>query len=200
MPGVYAPPAVFGPNAAVIVGMPAFESRVSALKLAPPWMNRSAWRGRSAPADSFRLISGSRFSRAISWNRCPFFQVVGFAAPPLTLMSVPVIAHSTPSITPMPWTTPTPTGSWVPQAGERRQLEERRVRIDECLDPLAHEHLPALAVAVDVALTADRRDRLHHRGDLVPHRLHRCEVLPVVVGSRVQLRAKRCSDAHGGRR
>ncbi len=65
MPGTYAPPAVELPNTSAIVGMPAADSRVRSRKICPPGMKISFWVGRSAPPDSTRLISGSRFSRAI---------------------------------------------------------------------------------------------------------------------------------------
>ena len=61
----------------VTVGMPAADSCVKFLKLAPPGTKISACLGRSAPADSVRLISGSRLVRAISIARSAFATDVG---------------------------------------------------------------------------------------------------------------------------
>jgi hypothetical protein len=80
--------------------------------------------------------------------------------------------------------------------GERAQLEERRVGIDERLDALAHEHLAAAAVPVDVALPADRRDARQLGGDAVPQLLHRCEIVPVLVRPGVEPTADHGADGH----
>jgi hypothetical protein len=58
-------------------------------------------------------------------------------------MSEPVIAHSTPSTMPMPARRADADGILRAPSGERAQLEERRVGIDQRLDALAHEHLAA---------------------------------------------------------
>ena len=64
-------------------------------------------------------------------------------------------------------------------SGKRVQFEQRRVTVDEQLDPLPHEHLSPLAVAVDVAL-ATGHDRTLLLGEhLVEQRLHRLAVGPV---------------------
>ena len=82
MPGVYAPPAVAGPKPTVMVGTPSLLSCVWFLKPAPPRMKMSAWWGRSAPADSLRLIHGSRLARTTSWKRAPLSTERGFIDPP----------------------------------------------------------------------------------------------------------------------
>ena len=66
--------------------------------------------------DSTSEIVGRPFSSAICAARKPFLTVHGLLAPPLTVGSLAVIRHSTPSTTPMPVTLPAPTGSCVPQA------------------------------------------------------------------------------------
>ena len=82
MPGVYAPPAVLGPNTTVTVGTPAFDACVRCLKPAPPGTKMSAWRGSSAPADSLSVMCGRRLTRAISSARRFLATVVGLADPP----------------------------------------------------------------------------------------------------------------------
>ena len=81
--------------------------------------------------------------------------------PPLTVASFATITHSRPSTTPIPVTMPAPGRlSVVHLPGrERRQLEERRVRVAEPVDPLACGQLPASAVALErrVAAAAARR-------------------------------------------
>ncbi len=116
MPGTYAPPAVELPNTTATVGIPAAESRVRSRNSAPPGMKISFWLGRSAPPDSTRFTSGSRFSRAMAFARRAFRSVQGLLAPPRTVGSLAVITHSTPSMTPMPVTSPAPTGYSLPQA------------------------------------------------------------------------------------
>ena len=109
MPGTYAPPAVELPKTSATVGMPAADSRVRSRNVRPPGMKISAWLGRSAPPDSTRLISGSRFSAAMSWPRKAFFTVHGLLAPPRTVGSLAVRRHSTPDTTPIPVTSDAPT-------------------------------------------------------------------------------------------
>ena len=65
-----------------------------------------------------------------------------------------MIMHSTPSMTPMPVTTDAPTGKLRAPRGERGQLEERRVLVEDQLDPLAGEQLAALAMALHVRRAA----------------------------------------------
>ena len=82
MPGVYAPPAVLGPKTAVIDGMPSFDRWVMLRNPAPPGTKMSACRGSSAPADSLRVMVGSRLARAISSARALLATLVGLADPP----------------------------------------------------------------------------------------------------------------------
>lgn len=98
------------PNTTATVGMPAAESRVRSRKSAPPGMKISFWLGRSAPPDSTRLTTGSRFRSAISLARRALRSVQGLLAPPRTVGSLAVMRHSTPSITPIPVTSAAPTG------------------------------------------------------------------------------------------
>ncbi len=116
MPGTYAPPAVALPNTAVTVGMPAADNRVRSRNARPPGMKISAWLGRSAPPDSTRLTTGSRFANAMSLARKVLRSVHGLLAPPRTVGSLATTRHSTPSTTPMPVTTLAPTGKSVPHA------------------------------------------------------------------------------------
>ena len=130
--------------------------------------------GRSAPPDSTSEIVGRPFSSAIWAARKPFFTVHGLLAPPLTVGSLAVIRHSTPSTTPIPVTSDAPTEKSEPQPASGEQLEERRAGVDEQLDPLAWQQLAAGVVAVDVLLSA-----AGHRlgvlgvevGELLEHRL-----------------------------
>ena len=114
MPGTYAPPAVELPNTRETTGMPAAESRVRSRNMAPPGMKISFWVGRSAPPDSVRLITGSRFWRAISLARSTLRNDHGLVAPPLMVGSLPPMRHSTPSTTPIPVTALAPTGNSLP--------------------------------------------------------------------------------------
>ncbi len=95
MPGTYAPPAVELPNTSAMVGMPSADSWVRSWKIWPAGTNRSDWLGRSAPPDSTRLITGSRFTRAISSARRDLRSVYGFIAPPRTVGSCAMIMAST---------------------------------------------------------------------------------------------------------
>ena len=159
-----------GPNPSVIVGMPSFESWVRFLKPAPPGTKMSAWRGRSAPADSLSVITGSRLraddlvERGRSCQRrrvrrAAAIRHVGAADRELDALDDADPAHHAGA-----------DRILRPPRRQRAQLEERRVRIDERFDPLAHEHLAAGAVAVDVALAADRRHRRQLLLDLGPQR------------------------------
>ncbi len=116
MPGMYAPSTVELPNTSAIVGMPAADSRVRSRNIRPPGMKISFCVGRSAPPDSTRLITGSRFSSAMSDARKLFFTVHGLLEPPRTVGSFATIMHSTPSTTPIPVTTLAPTGKSLPHA------------------------------------------------------------------------------------
>ena len=116
MPGTYAPPAVELPKTSAIVGIPAADSRVRSRNIRPPGMKTSFWVGRSAPPDSTREITGSRFSRAISLARRILRSVHGLLVPPLTVGSLATTRHSTPLTTPIPVTTLAPTVNSLPQA------------------------------------------------------------------------------------
>src|SRR5215472_4883787 len=94
--------------------MPAADSRVRSRKSRPPGTKMSFWLGRSAPPDSTREITGSRFCFAMSLARKIFRIVQGLLAPPRTVGSFATIMHSTPSTTPMPATTLPPSGYSVP--------------------------------------------------------------------------------------
>ena len=109
IPGTYAPPAVELPKTSATVGIPAADSWVRSRNSRPPGMKISAWLGRSAPPDSTRLTSGSRFSRAMSWARNALRTVHGLLDPPRTVGSLAVTTHSTPDTTPMPVTSEAPT-------------------------------------------------------------------------------------------
>ena len=76
--------------------------------------------------------------------------------PPLTVASFATITHSRPSTTPIPVTMPALGACAVVDVpgGERVQLEERGAGIDEPVDPLAREQLPARAMTLDGALAA----------------------------------------------
>ena len=104
------------PKTSAMVGMPSADSSVRSWKICPAGTNRSDWVGRSAPPDSTRLISGSRFTRAISSARRFLRSVYGFIEPPRTVGSCPMITHSTPDTTPIPVTMLAPTVNSVPHA------------------------------------------------------------------------------------
>ena len=116
MPGTYAPPAVELPNTRAIVGTPSADSVVMSWKPWPPGMKISLWCGRSAPPDSTRLTTGSRFCRAISIARRFLRSVATVLVPPRTVGSLAMITHSVSSITPTPVNSPAPTGKSVPHA------------------------------------------------------------------------------------
>src|SRR6476619_1502857 len=98
-----------------MVGCRRALSRVRSLNTLPPGMKISFCVGRSAPPDSTSEIVGSPFSSAICAARKPFFTVPGLLAPPLTVGSLAVIRHSTPSTTPIPVTSEAPTAKSEPQ-------------------------------------------------------------------------------------
>ena len=80
--------------------------------------------------------------------------------PPFTVASLATITHSRPSTTPMPVTIPA-DGAWPsyrPPGGERVQLEEGRVGVDEPVDALPRRELPARAVPLERLLAAAARD------------------------------------------
>ena len=85
MPGMYAPPAVELPNTSAMVGMPAAESWVRSRNIRPPGMKTSFCVGRSAPPDSTREITGSRFCIAMSLRAEALRSVHGLLVPPRTV-------------------------------------------------------------------------------------------------------------------
>ena len=78
----------------------------------------------------------------------------------------------------------------MPQAGQRRELEEGRVAVEQQLDALARQQLAALAVALDVLLAAAgarQRELLVEVGDLLEKRR---AVGPVGLGARIDVAAQ----------
>ncbi len=73
----------------------------------------------------------------------------------------------------------------VPQAGERAELQERSVRVEQELDPLPSEQLPPSLVARDIALATTRPGQ----GQLLVDQLDRLQegalVVPEDLGGRV---------------
>lgn len=118
IPGMYAPPAVELPKTSEIVGIPAADRRVISRKVRPPGTNRSAWRGRSAPPDSTRAITGSRLRSAISSARSCLVTPIGVSDPPFTVGSLATSTQSTPLTGPIPQISPAPgvvrSGSCAP--------------------------------------------------------------------------------------
>ena len=137
------------------------DSSVSSWKIRPAGTNRSAWVGRSAPPDSTRFITGSRLVRAISSARRVLRSEYGFIAPPRTVGSCAMITHSTPEMTPMPVTTVAADGEPGSPGGQRGQLEERAVRVDEQLDPLPGQQPAPVAVPLLVARSAPGTGQRH---------------------------------------
>ena len=78
----------------------------------------------------------------------------GFIDPPRTVGSWPMITHSTPDTTPMPVTMLPPRAELRAPRGERGQLEEGAVAVEEQLDALPHEHPAPGPVTGGVALAA----------------------------------------------
>src|ERR1700733_4535338 len=99
-----------------MVGIPAADSRVRSRNICPPGTKISFWVGRSAPPDSTREMTGSRFWRAIWLARSIFRNVHGLLVPPLTVGSLATIKHSTPLTAPMPAAVLAPTLNALPQA------------------------------------------------------------------------------------
>src|SRR3982751_6478855 len=122
MPGTYAPPAVELPNTSAIVGTPIAESSVRSWKILPAGTNSSDWVGRSAPPDSPRLITGSRVHRAAAHRG-----LVGDQHALDTGDDADTGDHAGAD------------GELGAPCGQRRELEERRVAVEQQLEPLAGE-------------------------------------------------------------
>ena len=104
--------------------------------------------------------------------------------PPLTVASLATITTSRPRDAPMPVTMPAPGRVAVVEAvgGQRRELEERRARIEQAVDALADRQLALLAVACVRGWTAAglrHREPLAQLGD---QRGHARRVLSKLVG------------------
>ena len=69
----------------------------------------------------------------------------------MTVASLATITQVVPSTRPIPVTMPAPgaSSSYIPLGGERAQLEERRARVEQPVDPLADRQLPSFPVAGD---------------------------------------------------
>ena len=135
--------------------MPARDSRVRLRNTAPPGMKICDWVGRSAPLDSISWTRGSRLRSAISMARRVLRSPNGLVAPPRTVGSLAVTTHSTPATGPTPVTPLAPPGSRSP-GGQRRQLQERPVAVDQQLDPLPGQQLAPGPVALHVLRPAAR--------------------------------------------
>ena len=154
MPGMYAPPAVELPNTSAMVGIPAADSRVRSRKHRPPGMKISFCVGRSAPPDSTSEITGSRFSQAISLARSVFFSVHGLLVPPLTVGSL-ATDHALDALDHADARHHAGADREVGAlGGQRRQLEKRRVGVEQQFDAFARGQLAALVVPLDVLLAA----------------------------------------------
>ena len=99
-----------------------------------------------------RPAAGSR--SAISLARSTFFSVHGLDAPPRTVGSLPLITHSTPFDDADAGDHARADGEVGAPGGQRRELEERRARVEQQLDALAGQQLAARVVPVDVLLAA----------------------------------------------
>ena len=154
MPGTYAPPAVELPKTSAIVGMPIADSSVRSRKIRPAGTNSSSWVGRSAPPDSTRLITGSRLAGRSPAARSDLRSEYGLIEPPRTVGSCAMITHSTPETTPMPVIRLAPTVNCGALGGQRGQLQERAVLVDQQLDPLPGQQPAAVAVPLLVAFPA----------------------------------------------
>ena len=172
--------------------MPAAESRVISRNVRPPGTNRSAWRGRSAPPDSTSATTGSRLRSAISRRA----QLLGHpdrrdrAALHRRLVGDDHALDA--ADRPDPDDEPGARGRQVGlvRAGERADLEERGVRVEQQVDALARGQPAALVVAVDVLRAAGGE---HRRGDLVDAReggQHRLAVRRELRRRRVEARAQ----------
>ncbi len=170
------------PNTSAIVGTPAAESWVRLRNIPPPGMKISAWVGRSAPPDSTRNTSGSRFSRAMSSARPVLRALNGFDAPPRTVGSLAITRQSVPWMRPIPQTKRGADREGRAVGRHGHQLQEGRVAVEQQLDPLAGQQLAAAVVPVDVPLPAARQgpvDLGTDEGELLEHGF------PVGVGQRV---------------
>ena len=98
--------------------------------------------GRSAPPDSTRWSSGRRFSWAICIARSALRDGHVVFVPPRTVGSLAMIMHSTPSIDADAGDHAGADREVGAPRGERRQLEQRRVVVEEQLDALAASSLP----------------------------------------------------------
>ena len=199
MPGMYAPPAVELPKTSAIVGMPAADSRVRSRKICPPGMKISFCVGRSAPPDSTRPITGSRFcerdlvgaqgllQRPRVGRAAAHGRVVGDDQALDALDDADAGDDARADVE---------VGA---PGGERRQLEERRVGVEQQLDALAGEQLAALVVPLDV-LRAAAGERLGvlgvELGELGEHRL---AVRRRVTGRRVGSSASSAEDRSSAR-
>ena len=158
-----------------MVGMPAADSRVRSRNICPPGMKISFWVGRSAPPDSTSEITGSRFCSAIWLARKIFFNVHGLLVPPLTVGSL-ADDHALDALdhADARHHAGADRVSRLPHAGERAQLEERGVGVEQQLDALAGGQLAAVVVTLDV-LGAAARQRLGvlgvELGELARHHL-----------------------------
>jgi hypothetical protein len=147
--------------------------------------------GRSAPALSISEIDGRRFCSAMSDSRPDFHTLTSLIAPPLTVASLAVIRHSTPLTTPTPPTTLAPGGvAGHVLAGQRAQLEEVRVAIEQQLDALARQELAGGDVAAVVLVAAAHRGRLQRRRQLGDGRGSGLVVAAVLVALAIDVRAQ----------
>ena len=94
--------------------------------------------------------------------------------PPFTVASLQTITHSRPDTRPMPVMIPA-AGAWssyMPCAGQRRELEERRAGVEEPLDPLAGQELAPGEVLLPHALGAAEGGGVDLRLEVGDDRLH----------------------------
>ena len=175
--------------------MPCAESWVRRRNCSPPGTKTSAWRGRSAPPDSTRSRSGRRFSSATSMARKSLRIVVGLVVPPRTVGSFAMTRHCVCATSASATTTPPPRRVAGVQAGQRAQLEHGGARVDERLEPLAHHHLAAGAVALDVLRAAAGQHLVVQRAHLVGQRAHGVGVGAELARRRGEVRPQ--DGAHG---
>ena len=143
------------PNTSVMVGMPAAESRVRPLKVAPPGHEDLGLAGQVGAARLGQVDQrAAGWSPAISWARRPLATVVGLEVPPRTVGSLALITHCDALDQPDAGDQAAAERIGGAPAGQRRQLQERRVGIDQQVDALAHEQAAPLAVAGHVPLAA----------------------------------------------
>ena len=115
--------------------------------------------------------------------------------PPLTVASLATISTSRPETRPTPVTMPAAGRLVVVEipGRERRQLEERRPRVEQLVDPLADRQLALLAVALEVFRPASLAHRRRPRPQLGHERGH-----PLLIGAEL-LRVRvdvRLDDVH----